>query len=286
LPLRIERGHYRADNRVMLRRIDRIILRVPSLPPAVRYYRDALGLKLLKEDGRLALLRFQEDEAELVLHTDPDLPADAVYYLVDDVRALFQKRDELKLHFTHPPGPGARGWRAAIKDPFGNVMLIVDRTGDKGASGNLIEDAKPPGSLFGGVEAKVEVKRDALVRAYQEIGRTADDLPYTPDFEKLHVVYSAQHKQSKPSKQETWRHLLNLRKAGKLPKLGEARSRPPTVEESDRERLRAMLGSDIGRRDRLPYTERFDQLVDEFNQTQHRPLSPHLVWRLVATLAK
>ena len=47
-----------------------------------------------------------------------------------------------------------------------------------------------------------------------------------------------------------------------------------------------MLGKDIGKRDRLPYTTRFDQLVDEFNKTQGRPLSPHLVWRLVATLAK
>ena len=36
----------------------------------------------------------------------------------------------------------------------------------------------------------------------------------------------------------------------------------------------------------LPYSERFDKLVDDFNKTQQRPLSPHLVWRLVATLAK
>ena len=35
-----------------------------------------------------------------------------------------------------------------------------------------------------------------------------------------------------------------------------------------------------------PYTKRFDELVDEFNKSQDRPLSPHLVWRLVATLAK
>ena len=47
-----------------------------------------------------------------------------------------------------------------------------------------------------------------------------------------------------------------------------------------------MLGDDIGKRDRLPYTAQFDRLVDEFNKTQARPLSPHLVWRLVATLAK
>ena len=46
------------------------------------------------------------------------------------------------------------------------------------------------------------------------------------------------------------------------------------------------LGADIGKRDRLPYSKRFDQIVDEFNRTQPRAISPHLVWRLVATLAK
>jgi hypothetical protein len=61
---------------------------------------------------------------------------------------------------------------------------------------------------------------------------------------------------------------------------------PPEVSEEDRLRLREMLGEDIGKRDRLPYTPRFDQLVDEFNQGLERRLSPHLVWRLVATLAK
>jgi hypothetical protein len=83
-----------------------------------------------------------------------------------------------------------------------------------------------------------------------------------------------------------WRHLLNLRKGGKLPKLGEARSTPPAVSDEDREKLRNMLGADIGKRDRLPYTKRFDEIVDSFNLTQSRAISPHLVWRLVATLAK
>jgi hypothetical protein len=58
------------------------------------------------------------------------------------------------------------------------------------------------------------------------------------------------------------------------------------IDREDEARLRALLGDDLGKRDRLPYTDRFDKLVDEFNGTQVRKLSPHLVWRLVATLAK
>jgi hypothetical protein len=80
--------------------------------------------------------------------------------------------------------------------------------------------------------------------------------------------------------------LLNLRKGGKLPRLGEATSQPPQVSMEDQESLRKLLGKDIGKRDRLPYTDRFNEIVDEFNKTQARPLSPHLVWRLVAKLAK
>lgn len=269
----------------MFRRIDRIILRVPHLAAAVRYYRDVLGLQLLKEDQRLASFRFPEGATELVLHCDPDLPAEATYYLVDDVRQLYQRREELKIQFVQTPAPGARGYRAAIKDPLGNVLLIVDRTAELAVTA-AIEDAKPPGALFAGVTPPTPVDRAALVRAYEKVARTADDLPYTPDFEKLYDLCTRDLPAPRPARQEVWRHLLNVRKAGKLPKLGDARSRPPAVSPEDRARLVAMLGDDIGRRDRLPYTPRFDQLVDEFNRTQPRAVSPHLVWRMVATLAK
>jgi hypothetical protein len=89
-----------------------------------------------------------------------------------------------------------------------------------------------------------------------------------------------------PTRQEVWRHLLTMRKAGQLPKLGLARSRPPVIDREDEARLRALLGDDLGKRDRLPYTTRFDNVVNEFNKTLPRRLSPHLVWRIVARMAK
>jgi catechol 2,3-dioxygenase-like lactoylglutathione lyase family enzyme len=270
----------------MLKKIDRILLRVPQLESAVRYYKDVLGLKLLKQSATIASLAFASSETELVLHTDADLPAEGVYYLVDDVRELYRRRDELKLKFSAPPAPASKGFRATVKDPFGNVLLLLDRSADSSAGGNVIEDAKAPGALFAGVESRVPVKRDALVRAYEAVGRTADDLPYTPQFEAMYKSYAAGMGEPVPTRGEVWRHLLNLRKAGKLPKLGEAKSRPPKVDPEDQERLRELLGADIGKRDRLPYTERFDKLVNEFNRTQPRRLSPHLVWRIVAKLAK
>ena len=269
----------------MFRSIDRVILRVPGLASAVAYYRDVLGLELIRQDARIASFKLGDGTSELVLHSDPDLPGEAIYYRVDDVREIYRRRAELKLSFASPPTQVSRGYRATVKDPYGNVLLLIDRSTESSA-GTQIEDGKTSGSLFAGVEPKVAVKREELSSIYQEIGRTADDLPYTPHFEKLFSSYAAYYVEPKPTRAEVWRHLLNLRKGGKLPKLGEARSTPPPVPDEDRQRLREMLGADIGKRDRLPYTKRFDEIVDSFNRTQPRAISPHLVWRLVATLAK
>ena len=267
----------------MLRQIDRILLRVPQLESAVHYYRDVLGLRLIRQDKRLASFALGDSKTELVLHTDLDLPAHAAYYLVDDVRQMFEKRQDLKLQFLSSPAPSARGYRATIKDPFGNVLLILDRTTE---TSGAVEDAKGPGALFTGIEPRVAPKTELLARLYEKVGRTADDLPYTPQFESLYSGYIESHDDPKPTRAETWRHLLNLRKKAALPKLGKAKSNPPELSEENRQHLLALLGTDIGRRDRLPYTERFHELVEAFNKTQARPLSPHLVWRAVATLAK
>src|SRR4051812_16478076 len=272
----------------MLRKVDRILLRVPGLQSAVKYYRDVLGLQLTREDANIASFRLADGETELVLHTDEDLPDEAFYYLVDDVRELYKRRDALNLKFAGAPTQVSRGYRATVKDPFGNVLLILDRTTEKAGGKHVVEDAKSAGEggLFAGVPQRVTVKKDVLIAGYEKIGRTADDLPYTPHFESLYSGYAAALGEPKPTRSEVWRHLLNLRKAGKLPKMGEARSKPPPVTDDDRNALRQMLGDDIGKRDRLPYTERFDTIVDSFNRTQPRPLSPLLVWPLVATLAK
>jgi catechol 2,3-dioxygenase-like lactoylglutathione lyase family enzyme len=269
----------------MLRKVDRLLLRVPSLESAIGYYRDVLGLPLVHADKRVANFKLADGTTELLLHVDPDLPAESVYFLVDDVRDLYTRREELKLQFVSRPAPVSRGYRAVVKDPFGHVLMLLDRS-TEGDVATHVEDAKSSGGLFAGVEQRSPVKKDLLIQLYQNVGRTADDLPYTPHFESLYEPYAEAQSDPRPSRAEVWRHLLNLRKAGKLPKLGEARSRPPDVEPEAREALRALLGKDIGKRDRLPYTGRFEEIVDAFNKTLPRPIAPHLIWRLIATLAK
>lgn len=268
----------------MLRRIDRLILRVPQLPSAVRYYRDVLGLKLLREERRVAAFEL-DGGGELVLHADPDQPMEQTYLLVDDVRELYRRRDELQLKFNGPPTSVAKGFRATVKDPFGNVLRLLDRSAESAGAAS-VEDAASADALFPGVPVKLAVKRDLLIKLYEQIGRTADDLPYTPHFERLYELYSAAYTGARPTRGDVWRQLLNLRKSARLPKLGEARSSPPDVTDEARLALKEMLGDAIGKRDRLPYTPEFDAIADRFNRQLDRPISPHLVWRLVATLAK
>src|ERR1044072_6937163 len=111
----------------MLKRVDRLIYPVPQLQSAVHYYRDVLGLKLVRQEGNIASFALSEGNTELVLHTDADLPGEAAYFLVEDVRELYRRREELRLKFNSPPVQVARGFRATVKDPFGNVLLLLDR---------------------------------------------------------------------------------------------------------------------------------------------------------------
>jgi hypothetical protein len=52
-----------------------------------------------------------------------------------------------------------------------------------------------------------------------------------------------------------------------------------------RDRVITLVGS-LGARDNLPYTDKMDELVREFNAFSGRHLTAHDVWRLVAKVAK
>jgi len=139
--------------------------------------------------------------------------------------------------------------------------------------------------LFSDTPSRARID-EQLAAAYQRAGRTLDDLPYTSEWVSLCEQIDAE---LGLSQREVFHRLHNLRKAGKLPRLGRAVSAPPSIdraEESDlAERVVRLVGT-LGQRDRLPFTPEFDRLVLEFNTSTGRDLGPHDVWRLVAKLAK
>jgi hypothetical protein len=126
-----------------------------------------------------------------------------------------------------------------------------------------------------------------LIRAYVAAGRTLDDLPYTPEFETL--FRSIGGDQSGKDRRTALHRLHNLRKAGKLPKLGKASEPPPHIlpeEESALASLVVERVGTLGQRDQLPYDPRFDELVQVFGARTGRALSQRDLWRVVAKLAK
>lgn len=161
--------------------------------------------------------------------------------------------------------------------------------------------AEPMTALFdlGGKDphAKAEQsreKRDAqdrrLIDAYAAAGRTLDDLPYTPEFERIYAAASdADDKAGPLTRQDVFHRLHNLRKASKMPALGKAASTPPKVAPEVEAWLKgavvAAVGS-LGQRDQLPYSDRFAQIVAELNQKTGQDIQPHDAWRLIAKIAK
>lgn len=137
-------------------------------------------------------------------------------------------------------------------------------------------------SLFNIPDASDE---DALLIAvYERTARTLDDLPYTQDFA---AICAAIDMEADP--RAVFHKLHNLRKAGKLPRMGRAPSSPITLD-PDEENLvtnlvTARCGT-LGQRDQLPYTPAFDDILQAFNAQTGRALDPHAFWRLVAKLAK
>lgn len=135
---------------------------------------------------------------------------------------------------------------------------------------------------------------DLLISVYQKQGRTLDDLPYTDAFE---AIYTAMYGEAdgeetdvyQPARAEVFHRLHNLRKAGKLPRLGRAHGQRPRITPEQETLLAELVDGQVGslsKRDQLLYTPAFEQLATRFNTEAGLELSRHDIWRLVAKLAK
>lgn len=271
----------------VLKGIDRILLKVTDLASATRYYTAVLGMVVDRQHSGVVALRMKDGSTEVVLHHDSHRPEVEVCFRVEDVRRLYEQRQHMGLTFAAPPTATQQGYRAVIRDPQGTLLTIQDRIAL--ASGEVLGAApvRTEGVLFEGAPTEPTEDLERLVAVYAEVGRTADDLPYTPHFETLYSRYTRNLNDPIPTHHQVWRQLLKLRKRkGGLPSMGPARSKPPLIEPEAKDKLRDLLSTRIGQRDRLPYTPEFDVLVSEFNKQFARNYSPHVVWRLVATLAK
>jgi len=164
--------------------------------------------------------------------------------------------------------------------PWEELMLGGDHPPEAGAGGEQ-------GALFD--EGSADGADRALVAAYERAGRTLDALPYTGEFESLHAELVGALGGAAPTRRDAFHRLHNLRKAGRLPRMGRTEASVPKIS-GEHEALLARLvveaAGSLGARDSLVYAPEFDRLVERFNAEAGHRLSNHDAWRLIARLAK
>ena len=188
-------------------------------------------------------------------------------------------------------GDDVAGWLGAE-----NVVARYQTEGNAGLSGfaeqltaweKRLGAASPAQS--GGADPDSRLFNDgddpdaALIDVYQQQHRTLDDLPYTEEFEAIAAAAGGDDRAA------LFHRLHNIRKAGRLPKVGRAKGRAPAVTDDQAQALSALVVEAIGelsKRDQLPYTAAFDRIVVAFNTQAGLSFDPHQVWRVVAKLAK
>ncbi len=118
----------------LFRKIDNHMLRVADLDAAIAFYRDKLGHTLIWRDGEAAGLALPETDAELVLHRHIGPETDI---LVRDADRAYQAFLDAGGQSVEPPFDIAIGRCARVRDPFGNVIVMLDQS-----KGKLATDAQ------------------------------------------------------------------------------------------------------------------------------------------------
>ncbi|HYE02270.1 MAG TPA: lyase family protein, partial [Phycisphaerales bacterium] len=187
-----------------------------------------------------------------------------------------------------PRGDGVAGVTSPVTAPRAGPPDVPGAEDPSAGPGAPESDHDPVLFAAGGPIAVAPGGPDAgLIEAYASIGRTLDDLPYTDEFERLYERAGAEARGL--SRHRLLHRLHNLRKAGRLPRVGKASASPirlPEAEERTLRELVAEVAGSLGQRDQLPYTPGFDVVAEQFEARSGRALSRHDLWRLIAKLAK
>jgi hypothetical protein len=126
--------------------------------------------------------------------------------------------------------------------------------------------------------------REVLRSAYERIGVTRDDLPYTAAFDSMCRQVS-RHALEKLGKHEIWELLGWALKRGGAPRMKRG-SPAPQLGKLDRQVLESVLPGPVSHRDRWPYTKEFEQACKQFNSFGGHSFSRHEIWRAVCNIGK
>ena len=129
----------------LLKKIDCVELHVPDLDAALRFYRDELGHAIVWRSDTAAGLRLPDSDAEILLQTERvGMNIDFLVSSADDAAVEFARAGGTVLT---PPFDTQIGRGAVVRDPFGNVLVLLDMR-----KGRLVTDAE--GRIIGNEKAR------------------------------------------------------------------------------------------------------------------------------------
>ena len=105
----------------LLRKVDAVLVRVPSIDEGLAFYRDRLGMELRWKREAMAAVRLGESELVLTTTLDPETDL-----LVDSVEEAVQVVTDAGGRMLMSPEDIPVGTVAVVEDPFGNRLTLVD----------------------------------------------------------------------------------------------------------------------------------------------------------------
>ena len=124
----------------MFRKVDCVLVRVPDLDAALRFYRDRLGLRLRwRREQEAAGLAMTDSETEFVLLAETGGPeTDLLVDSTDDACRSFVTAGG---RVETGPFDVPVGRCAVVRDPWGNRLVLIDLTRGRfrtDAKGNVV----------------------------------------------------------------------------------------------------------------------------------------------------
>jgi predicted enzyme related to lactoylglutathione lyase len=111
----------RLDDVPVLKKIDAILINVPSIERGLDFYREQLGLQMVWREEDMAAVRLGDAEFVLSTRLDP-----GTVFLVDSVEHAVTIFENAGGKVVAPPADMPVGKVAVMEDPFGNRLTLVD----------------------------------------------------------------------------------------------------------------------------------------------------------------
>lgn len=103
---------------------------VKDLDTSAKFYSEVLGLKQVWRDdaSRMIGFVFPESDSEIVIHSDASIPNSDFSFLVENVEEFVREFKAKGYKVYKEPFEVRPGKFAALSDPDGNIINIIDLT--------------------------------------------------------------------------------------------------------------------------------------------------------------